>query len=308
MNHNNNNYGVPNGGYGWIVVFGATIINATNQAVISVFGLLFEPYFTSLKETKSRIALVMNLCSVFLNLSGLLIAPLLKTFSPRQVATVGCSLVGVGFMLSSQTTSLEQILVTYSLMVGVGLGVLGPSIFLAVTQFFTTKKSRALGLAMAGTGLGQAIMPQIVKVFQTISDFRGASIFVGTLSLFGIAGATLFHPVEWHLKINDNVESQPLLNSKSSNDVIHGWENLPQNLNNQGVFSKISKLLDLSLLRDVRFIIINIGLAIVYAVSVDFTLILPYFLKVSFYFCSTFINKMWFHYQILKYIVGLSWI
>jgi MFS family permease len=291
MNNLQHNYEVPNGGYGYVVTFGAMIINATNQAVISVFGLLFEPYFTTLKESKTRIALVMNLSSVFLNLSGLMIAPLLKKFSPRQVAIAGCSLVGLGFMLSSQTTKLEQVLVTYSFMVGIGLGVLGPSIFLAITPYFTTKKSRAMGLAMSGTGFGQMILPQVVKTFLNISDFSGASLFVGTLSLFGIAGAILFHPVEWHMKrVESDSESMPLITNEisngklngHSNNLQNGWEKLPPK--NEGFLNKISKSLDLILLKDVRFIIINVGLAVVYAVSVDFTLILPYFLQVLYIF------------------------
>lgn len=291
MNNFQHNYEVPNGGYGYFVVFGAMVINATNQAVISIFGLLFEPYFTSLKESKTRIALVMNLSSVFLNLSGLMIAPLLKKFSPRQVAITGCSLVGFGFMLSSQTTKLEQVLVTYSFMVGIGLGVLGPSIFLAITPYFTTKKSRAMGLAMAGTGFGQMLLPQIVKTFLNISDFSGASLFVGCLALFGIAGATFFHPVELHMKkVEGDSESLPLIPAPNgnTNGVIanghghsNGWEKLPKN---GGIFNKISRSLDLSLLKDVRFVIINIGLAVVYAVSVDFTLILPFFLQVRIHF------------------------
>lgn len=269
----------PNGGYGWFVVAGATLINATNQAVMSVFGLLFGPHFVELRETRSRIALVMNLSCVFLNLSGLMTAPLLRRFSPRQVAILGCSLVGAGLMASSITTSLEQILVTYSLIVGFGLGLLTPSIFLSVSSYFTSKKSRAIGLTMAGTGFGQMLLPQIVKYFLVASDFHGAALFVGSLSLYGIAGAILFHPVEWHLRQqSDDGESQPLLNVKDSSPrAATEWT---ENHRKVGMCTRISRSMDLSLLGDAKFMIVNVGLAIAYAVSIDFTLILPFFLQV----------------------------
>lgn len=270
----------PNGGYGWLVVAGATLINATNQAVISVFGLLFGPHFIALEVSKSHIALVMNLSCVFLNLSGLMTAPLLRKFSPRQVAIVGCSLVGSGLMLSSVTTSLVQVLITYSLMVGFGLGLLTPSIFLSVSSYFTTRKSRAIGLTMAGTGFGQMMLPQIVRYFLLMADFQGTALFVGSLSLYGIAGAILFHPVEWHARSEDEVESaneaQPLLNVKAQN--APEWT---ENHRKVGMCTKIARSMDLSLLGDGKFMIVNIGLAIAYAVSIDFTLILPFFLQVS---------------------------
>jgi MFS family permease len=139
---------LPNGGWGWIVVFGAQLINVFNQSIISIFGLMFAPFFASINESKTRISLVMNFCSAFLNLSGLLTAPLLKKFSPRAIATYGSLLVSVGLMLSSFATSYFHILLTYSFMVGIGLGLLGPAIFMAVTSYFTTKKSRAIGFAL----------------------------------------------------------------------------------------------------------------------------------------------------------------
>lgn len=279
---NNNFFIVPNGGYGYIVVFGACLINATNQAVLSVFGLLFGPHFILLNESKSRIALVMNFSVLFLNLSGLMTGPLLKKFTSRQIAILGSSMVGFGLMLSSITSSLEQILLTYSFMVGIGLGLLTPSIFLAVSSYFTTKKSRAIALAMAGTGFGQMILPQIVKYFLVISDFQGAALFVGSLSLYGIAGAIVFHPVEWHMKQRDenSNESQPLLEMKDKSPMTTSTE-WTENHRKVGICARISRSMDLSLLGDVKFMIVNIGLAIAYAVSIDFTLILPFFLQVG---------------------------
>jgi uncharacterized membrane protein len=92
-------YRPPDGGWGWMVVFGATLINTFNQSLLSVFGLLFGGYFTMLHETKVRIALVMNLCSTFLNLTGFVIGPLTKNYTKRQIALLGCTLVSLGLML-----------------------------------------------------------------------------------------------------------------------------------------------------------------------------------------------------------------
>lgn len=36
-----NSLGVPNGGFGWFVVFGTALTNVFNQSLVSVFGLLY---------------------------------------------------------------------------------------------------------------------------------------------------------------------------------------------------------------------------------------------------------------------------
>lgn len=272
----------PNGRWGWIVVFGAQIINIFNQALISVFGLMFGTFFLQLNESKARIALVMNLSSVFLNLSGLVTGPVLKTFSPRQVAICGCLLTSFGLILSSLTSSLVQIIFTYSFMVGIGLGLTGPAIFVAVNSYFTTKRQRAISLAMAGTGFGQMILPQIVGFLLIQYGFKGTVLIMGSLSLQGVIGAALFHPVKWHMK-QKNIyhevltETTPLILSKRVS--IESIFEMPE-YSEPSFWKRLSHLMDLSLLKDLRFLILNFGLGAGYAVSIDFALILPFFLQV----------------------------
>lgn len=264
----------PNGGWGWAVVFGSHLTNVFNQAVPSIFGLMFGPYFTSLNESKSRIALVMNLSSAFLNLTGLFIAPIIRNFTPRKVTVSGSLLVSFGLMLSSFTTSLQQTFITYSLMVGVGLGLIAPALFMAVSSYFTTKKSRAFGFSLAGACIGQMILPHIVRILLTEYGFRGTVLIMGSLSLHGVVGAFLFQPVDLHMKVT-RTELEEELETES---LMH--QPAAAVSSESGFWSKLAKTMDLSLLKDVRFVILNIGVACAYSVSMDFSLILPFFLQV----------------------------
>lgn len=273
----------PNGNWGWMVVFGAQLINVFNQSLLSVFGLVFGPFLKVLNESETRIALVMNLSSAFLNLTGLITAPVMRSFSPRKVGIGGSLLVSLGLMLSSLTSSLNQIIFTYSFLVGSGLGLIGPAIFLAVSSYFTTKKSRAFGYAMAGTGLGQMILPQVVRFLLAEYGFRGTVIIMGSLSLHGVVGALLFQPVNWHLKQKENEylsqnESTPLLPRVSSPPASR---EMPSKMQQNDFWKKLARSMDLSLLKDFRFVILNFGLACAYSVSIDFSLILPFFLQVK---------------------------
>lgn len=142
----------PNGSYGWIVVFGALIINIFNKAFFSVFGLLYGPLFTSINVQQSDISLVLNLASFFSSFSAIFTGAILKFLSYRQLSVLACFLTSMGITLSSFATSVYQIMFTFSLFTGTGLGLLANSTLIAVTSYFTTKKRKAVSFSLAGTG------------------------------------------------------------------------------------------------------------------------------------------------------------
>lgn len=51
-----------------------------------------------------------------------------------------------------------------------------------------------------GTGFGQMIMPNIVRMLLDEYGFRGAALIMAALAFHGLVGASLFQPVEWHMK------------------------------------------------------------------------------------------------------------
>lgn len=72
------------------------------------------------------------------------------------------------------------------LTVGVGLGLINPSTFIAVNSYFTSRRGQAIGLAMAGTGVGQMIMPHVVRVLLDNYGFKGTILIMGGLALNGV--------------------------------------------------------------------------------------------------------------------------
>lgn len=63
---------------------------------------------------------------------------------------------------------------------------------MAIKSYFTTRRSQAVGLSLAGTGIGQMIMPQVVCFLLDEYGYRGTTLILGGLSLNGIVGALLF--------------------------------------------------------------------------------------------------------------------
>lgn len=75
---------------------------------------------------------------------------------------------------------------------GIGLGLIASGTFLAINDWFTTKKSTAVGISMAGTSLGQMLMPIFLGKLLEKYGFHGTALTVGILCYSGFLGALLF--------------------------------------------------------------------------------------------------------------------
>lgn len=156
------------------------------------------------------------------------------------------------------------------------MGLMNPATFIAVHSYFSTRRGQAVGLAMAGTGIGQMAMPHVVRMILENYGFRGSILIMGGLALNGCAGALLFQPVEWHMpKRTQPVHLESVMvQDMNTNAVTTG------STRDGSMFGKLCKSMDLALFKDPVFVSITIGLALVYTASINFSMIFPYFLQV----------------------------
>lgn len=226
--------------------------------------MLFEPYFEGQHENA---AIVLNLFNFLTNLTILVTGFLLKDLSARLFVAIGSTLTFVGLMLTAYVTSLVQLIFTFSLMVGVGLGFLNPAAFVAVLSCFTTQRVYAISVAFAALGLGQMIMPMIVKYFVAGFGLQAAVFAIAGLSLLGIVGSFFLVPIKWKpCQIQNDFESEPLIAKKISTGGH--------------ILKEIIQATDLNLLWNYKYITIIFGLSVVFASSTNFNIIFPVFLQV----------------------------
>uniref|UniRef100_A0A1Y1MIE1 Major facilitator superfamily (MFS) profile domain-containing protein n=1 Tax=Photinus pyralis TaxID=7054 RepID=A0A1Y1MIE1_PHOPY len=295
----------PNGGWGWMVVLGAAITNMTNQSIFSQFGLIFGEKLTEMGCGTGGAALVININSMITNFSGLVTGPILKHYSARKVTLLGIFLTASGMVLSSVATNLIELIISYSVFTGLGLGLIMPATFVAVNEYFTSRKSQAVGLSMAGTGVGQMIMPQVVRFLLDEYGYRGTTLILGALCLNGLPGALLFHvrslrirhklkapfqPVKWHMIETNTIdeEKQPLLVKHiqiPQTTTRYGVVEEPGTSSNEDkgktLLRKVIEFFNFELLKDWVFLHLINGLALVYTCTVAFNMIYPFFLQNS---------------------------
>ncbi|CAH4031043.1 unnamed protein product [Pieris brassicae] len=212
----------PDGGWGWIVLFGSAVTNVFNQAVFSQFSLLYGDKLKEMGHRTTGAAMVMSVMLCVVNLGGPFVGVLVKLKSPRFVCVTGSLICATGIFLSSFSTNIVHLSLSYGVVFGLGLGFIYNASFVAINSYFKLKKSIAVGIAMTGTGIGQALMPHVVEYSLDIFGFRGACWFLSALCLHGVCGGMLMQPVKWHMKkIEEEVviEEEKIEMNKSQTDI-----------------------------------------------------------------------------------------
>lgn len=190
----------PDGGWGWVVVLGVSVVNLATRSIEPSFGLLFGDELRDLGVETTGASVIMSAYDATINFSGLFVGPLIKTYSYRKVALVGCVLSAVGLILTAPANSMAHILATYSIVGGLGVGLAWSSTFVSLNYYFSKYRGQAIGLSMAGTAVGMMLMPQAVQLLLAEFQFRGAVLVLGGVALHSVAGAALLQPVRWHLR------------------------------------------------------------------------------------------------------------
>ncbi|XP_047118745.1 monocarboxylate transporter 2-like [Schistocerca piceifrons] len=188
----------PDGGWGWMIVLGAALSNMTGQCLVAIFSILFGDKMLALGFNTTSAAVIMNTMMAVMQFSGLLTGPLLKKFSIRQVAFSGGCLIVSGLLLTSFANSFIHIIITYSIFIGLGFGLVAPSGFMVVKTYFLKARGRAVGMYMSGGNMGQMAMPHVVRFLLENYGFTGTMMVLGAVAMHGPMGSLLFHPLEWH--------------------------------------------------------------------------------------------------------------
>ena len=137
------------------VILGVVLIKIFNRSVTTVFGLLFEAFFWRLESNQVQISFIMNLTLVVSNVAGIFSGFLSKYIPIKSFAIVGTLCVSCGMMMTAYVSNYAVVILTYSLTVGIGIGLVTSSTFLAVMESFKENRLEAIAISSIGGVIGK---------------------------------------------------------------------------------------------------------------------------------------------------------
>lgn len=118
---------------------------------------------------------------------------LVKLFGQTQILTVGIIIQTLGYLLASICTEFWQVFICEGVMVGLSFTMIFIPGTLILPTWFDKRKSAAMGLAVAGAGLGGVVFSLALnKVIQDTGDQKWALRMTGILTFAVSTFATTF--------------------------------------------------------------------------------------------------------------------
>ncbi len=168
--------------YGWYIVAASFILLFTGIGIaINCQSVLFKPIVQSLGFSRGDFSLFMTLLSLSTMVASPFLGKMLSAFNIRLVMGISTTMATLSFCLLSQCTTLKQF---YLCAVFLGAGLAGTHVIpvsMMITNWFTTKRGLALGLAFAATGFGGFVFNPMTNWIIIHYDWQTAFLVLGCL-------------------------------------------------------------------------------------------------------------------------------
>lgn len=178
--------------YGWILVGGVFTLLFLCFGVAYTFASFFQAFQQEFQASRGDVSLVFAISGFIYFSLGAVTGPLAERIGARPVAIAGIVIMGIGLLLASRTTALWQVYLSYSLSVGIGIGLVYVPAVGTVQHWFIRQRGMASGLATAGIGAGNLLLPPLASAIIGFSDWRMAYVILAALvAILGLIAAFL---------------------------------------------------------------------------------------------------------------------
>jgi MFS family permease len=166
-------------GYRWIIVAAGAFMGCV--AIGSIFSLpvFLQPMSAATGWSRTAISLAMTLDFVAMGIASFGWGMLMDRIGPRIVLLAGSSVLGLGLVLASRASTVEEFQFLYGVLVGAGGGAIFAPLMATVAGWFDRHRSLAVSLVSAGMGVAPMTVAPIAAVLVSKYDWRFAQLLIG---------------------------------------------------------------------------------------------------------------------------------
>lgn len=188
---------IPEGGWGWIVVFASLILSMIMDGISFSFGLLYVKFLDEFGASSSDTSWIGSLFMAVPLISGPIMSALVDKYGCRMMTIVGGLIAALGFVISSKVNSIGIMYLTFGTLSGLGLGLGYVTAVVSIAFWFDKKRTLAVGLSASGTGIGTFLFSPLTNYLIAEFGWRGTTLILGGLFLNMCVCGALMRDPDW---------------------------------------------------------------------------------------------------------------
>lgn len=165
---------VEGGWWGWLVVLASFCCIFVLDGIGYSFGVFLEPLLEEIKEGRGLLSVAGSMQIGVYGFSSPIVAKLVNRYGERKICSIGALISAVGLLLASFATGIWTLIVCYSIVCGVGFGLMYLPSIVIVSKHFLTKRSLATGIVLCAAGVGTFVIAPITQSMVEQWGWRGA--------------------------------------------------------------------------------------------------------------------------------------
>jgi MFS family permease len=168
--------------YRWVIVAAGALMTCVGIGAMFSLAVYLQPMSEETGWSRTGISSAMTLDFLVMGAAGFAWGAISDRIGPRLVVLAGSVLLGLGLILASRATSLEQFQLTYGLMVGLAAGAFFAPMIAAATGWFVDNRSLAVSLVSAGMGVAPMTISPFARWLISTYDWRTAMMTIGIVA------------------------------------------------------------------------------------------------------------------------------
>lgn len=203
--------------YGWVVVLCAFTLMFVGFGAAYSFAAFFRAFESEFGASRAHVSLVFSLCAFLYFLLGAPGGMLADRYGTRNVALAGVAFLAAGLAAASFAPSVAVLYATYSIGLGIGIGLTYVPSVAAVQPWFVRHRVLASGIAVSGIGLGNLVAPPLAAWWIDAFGWRAAYLLLAAcvLLLGGAAAAAIRNRPAGHARAAEGMPLRAALGTRN---------------------------------------------------------------------------------------------
>lgn len=171
------------GGWGWLVVLASFLCVFVLDGIGYSFGVFLEPLLADLGEGRGVLSMAGSMQVGVYGFSSPLVAGIVNKYGERRPCMLGAVISAAGLLVASYATGIWTLLLGYSVITGLGFGLMYLPSVVIVSKHFLVRRSLATAIVLCAAGVGTFVVAPLAQLMLEQWGWRG--------SMQGLAGLCL---------------------------------------------------------------------------------------------------------------------